>query len=193
MNSGHRALRRPIGNPSSISNFTMELINGKDWEQKISLFDEKSIIKKNSIISKEFQNVMNSMDQFLQDNQKNMLNLEKKISKSLQNQMKHATTRLILDDKFIKDSAISKLLEDLKDPNDIFNKLSKNLQKLHKGYLELKISRKIFKEMTQTMHSRFNIFTENLSKFIESESTRLFSFMFDTENQSFTEMAKKSS
>ncbi|KAL4500546.1 hypothetical protein ABPG72_002970 [Tetrahymena utriculariae] len=186
--NGSRNLRTKDSKPSEIDYNMMQCINGKDQEQKFNLFNERSQVIKTKLTANHAKIFNDELQLLIQAQQKKILNFEKSMIESMQNQLKRATSRIVLEEKFIKESSIQVILDDLKNNNDRYNQLNKNLQKFHKGYLELKISKKIFRDMCIDTHQRFKIFSKNLSTYFDQEYNKLFSFMIDT-NEAINELA----
>ncbi|EAR90429.2 B-box zinc finger protein (macronuclear) [Tetrahymena thermophila SB210] len=185
--NGSRSLRGKDSKPSEIDYNMMQCINGKDQEQKFTLFNEKSQVIKTKLTANQAKIFNDELQLLIQAQQKKILNFEKSMIESMQNQLKRATSRIVLEEKFIKESSIQVILDDLKNNNDRYNQLNRNLQKFHKGYLELKISKKIFRDMCVDTQQRFKIFSKNLSTYFDQEYNKLFSFMIDT-NEAINEL-----
>ena len=52
---------------------------------------------------------------------------------------------------------------------------------MHKGYLEMKISKRIFKDMCKDTESRIKLFKKNVISFFQKEFEKNFSFILSNE------------
>jgi len=84
----------------------MRSVNGKDQEIKRRLFEEKAIQKKNSLINNQVETLSNTIRTFVSSMERKILVLQRRLSEGVDRQLTKATSRSVLEVKFIKDACI---------------------------------------------------------------------------------------